>query len=559
MLNRRFYTTTCVAALMASAGAGDITLLAGETNGLAIDFTNTTDFVYGTSSPEVQVRTASVDAFTDAQAFFTNAGTSPKMVRTSSTQIGWSPHNLFLNSGSPATQNVTLVANNVYTYGITGTGSLAGTSGASGTATAGSPVTFTASGTTGTFTVTGSPTTMWINRGETQTQYLATTGSIVIGPPISYGEGLLVEPAATNICGVTQDIAGGGWANRNSTDSTNTDTAPDGTTTADTLTGSGASTFHGMYQQVGTANNVYTQSIYVKAGTCSYASLTSSALTGTTNYATAVFDLTNGSATAASETAVGATSGTITGTKQENIGNGWFRISMTSNLTGIGGSAYRIFGQANAATGNSFTTDGEATGVTTGLTLKLWGVQVETGVQTTSYIPNFNTFSSVTRAIDKVKYLLSLQPSLGTAFTSYLDFVPAVVATNEILMSGNAAGANTEVFDFETALSGSQPGAAARASSSTIFGSAAGANATVGTRGQLTARWKANDFAVTFDGNAIVADTAGALPSGMDQVEFGGRNAMASGPISGPLFVRRFVLTSSGIADGSLPTWRYNF
>ena len=72
-------------------------------------------------------------------------------------------------------------------------------------ATAGAPLTFTATGTSTTCTVAGSLTRIQANRGTTATAYLATAGTRRYGLAIDYDpvthvcNGLLVEPAATNM------------------------------------------------------------------------------------------------------------------------------------------------------------------------------------------------------------------------------------------------------------------------------------------------------------------------------------------------------------------------
>ena len=111
---------------------------------------------------------------------------------------------MFVNSATPATQNVTTITGATYTVTVTGSGSLAGSSGASGTATEGSPVTYVATGTTSTWTLTGSLTKIQMNRGSVATEYLATGASIKIGIPQEYDTtnsewGILVEPQATNL------------------------------------------------------------------------------------------------------------------------------------------------------------------------------------------------------------------------------------------------------------------------------------------------------------------------------------------------------------------------
>ena len=180
------------------AAVGGAALLEGETDGFAVDFT------YPTDASRVATKFSSVVMSYGLDTFFTNTGTSPKQVFDASGALVWSPHNMFLNSAAPVTQTVTTVVGQNYTVTVTGSGSMAGTSGASGTATAGSPRTYTATGTSSIWTVTGTLTQIQMNRGAVATAYLPTTGTIRNGIAVDYdpathvSKGFCLEGAATN-------------------------------------------------------------------------------------------------------------------------------------------------------------------------------------------------------------------------------------------------------------------------------------------------------------------------------------------------------------------------
>jgi hypothetical protein len=526
-------TTTFLTPSVAPEIDGALDLIDDETDGFAIEATHYDDYtdytyplfaggpvggtvsVINTADPTDNLTDVALDASNLVQS-----GTSPKMVHwNSSPYVRWTPHNLFLNSAVPATQNVTLVTGSSDTVTVTGAGggNITGTSGASGTATTGSPATFTATGTTGTFTLTGSLDTIQINRGPITTPYLATTGAIRIGIPQGYDNvagkfGIWVEPAATNLVGVSENIAGGGWNNRNSGETVDTDVAPDGSTTADTLTGSGGTTTHAIYQNLGDNDAVHTLSVYVKAGTCSFPYLLITAYVGT-NYAVAVFDLTNASATAASETAVGATSGTILGTRQENVGDGWFRISLTGNLTATA-NGYRAIGQGNAATGNSFSTEGEVSSVPTGLTLKLWGYQVQTNYVATSYTPSHTAFGTATRAADNINVPTSSFNHSATEGTVYFDgraAMGSVVAANQFGWQMDDGTANEKIRFYRD--TSSNPIASILDGGAEQLAPMDLGTITADARVQATVAWKANLAAGSVDGGAAVDDTTLTLPT----------------------------------------------
>jgi len=77
---------------VANAALGGGILLESETNGFA------TDFLYATDAQRVALKAAGVITYYAVNSFYQNAGTSPKMVYDVSGVLGWSPHNLCLQS-----------------------------------------------------------------------------------------------------------------------------------------------------------------------------------------------------------------------------------------------------------------------------------------------------------------------------------------------------------------------------------------------------------------------------------------------------------------------------
>lgn len=85
--------------------------------------------------------------------------------------------NLFLNSFAPATQTVTVVNGSQYTVSCRGSGSLAVSGGATGTVTQASPLTFTASTTSLTLTVSGTLSRAQVETGAVASSFVQTTGT----------------------------------------------------------------------------------------------------------------------------------------------------------------------------------------------------------------------------------------------------------------------------------------------------------------------------------------------------------------------------------------------
>lgn len=92
-------------------------LLAGETNGMAIDFTSRD----GKGAVSVKDTTTSANIRTNvtADSWLTNSGTSPKLVRKSDGTLGWSPHNGLVGDSQDLTgwtkTNITSVTANATT------------------------------------------------------------------------------------------------------------------------------------------------------------------------------------------------------------------------------------------------------------------------------------------------------------------------------------------------------------------------------------------------------------------------------------------------------------
>lgn len=87
--------------------------------------------------------------------------------------------NVLLNSFAPATQTVSVSDATTYTLSVYGSGSAEITAGGSGTATDGSPLTFTTAGTSVTVTVTGTLDVFQLEAGSEATSPIKTTGSAV--------------------------------------------------------------------------------------------------------------------------------------------------------------------------------------------------------------------------------------------------------------------------------------------------------------------------------------------------------------------------------------------
>jgi hypothetical protein len=380
------------------------------------------------------------------------------------------------------------------------------------------------------------------NRGPIATPYLATTTAARIGIPLSYDAaaaqyGMLVEPAATNVLLRSQEFDNASWVENNvAAISAGSETAPDGTATAETITSSSGTAAHLVYQSVViSASTTYAHSYYVKKGTHRYIAID---LQGAVNhYACAVFDLDGGGSTA-TETSVGASSGTIVSTSQEAIGNGWYRLNVSASAAGTNQTMW--IGFASAATGNSFSTQGQISWNAAGTeTFHVWGAQLELGSVATSYIPTLG--STVTRAADNVTATTTTFPFSATLGNINASIGPRLAnnATANRIFRLDANATNDNEIIQVLYITGDTPdsfgcdvfdGAVQQVTSGTTK---TGSVSTSGNKVSLS--WAANDFSILADGGTEVNDTSATLPT-VTRLRLGASDATASRELNGHIY-----------------------
>lgn len=168
-----------------------------------------------------------------------------------------------------------------------------------------------------------------------------------------------------NALGYTEEYSGTGWA-RSSVTVSGPVVAPNGLSTADTITSaSSVSTFVGIYNAInfGAGSTI---SIYAKAGTSNIAWVS-----GDSAQSYAVFNL-------ATETVIASANGTPSITP---VGNGWYRIAV-SNVTVAG--TYFIAGGKDSYTSGAPWGNGTWT---SGNTVYLWGAQISNSASLDPYVP----------------------------------------------------------------------------------------------------------------------------------------------------------------------------
>lgn len=218
-------------------------------------------------------------------------------------------------------------------------------------------------------------------------------------PATREAKGILIEEARTNETINSSSIGGAGWTLSGLTITSDAGVAPDGTTTAElvTATGAGLTYFKGSVP-AHVANTPVTISLYVKAGTSSkiFFEYTTNRTTTPSVIKGASFDLSN-----LSVTTLGGTTAAI-----HKVGNGWYRLV-----------ASRTFVKAsNDDSWSAFYVDTFGT-APAGMSLYVWGAQTEIGPNATTYIPTAGV--AATRAADNFYFPTAgwFNATIGTFFS----------------------------------------------------------------------------------------------------------------------------------------------
>jgi hypothetical protein len=336
--------------------------------------------------------------------------------------------------------------------------------------------------------------------------------------------GLEIEEQRTNIALQSEDFTTT-WTVSATSVSSNTIIAPNGTLTGDKLVLNNAASLGGYVgQTITAAATTYTCSCYAKIGEYNRVQLFVRGNATAVNNASVTFSLVDGSIITAA-----AVSGTFTGASatSTNVGNGWYRLTLTFTSTGETAVRARVLVLNSVAT----TGDGYSG-------IYIWGAQVEAGAFATSYIPT--TTAQVTRSADAASMT-------GTNFSSwYRADEGSLYAESEVL---STALANSMVFT----ISDSAIGALQSSNLITIRNVRAVGNAgnTVSASGAAQAdisiantdknkkqafAYKVNDFAASVNNSAVSVDTLGTVPVGVNQAAIGSSSAQAgAGSLNGTI------------------------
>lgn len=314
-------------------------------------------------------------------------------------------------------------------------------------------------------------------------------------------KGLLIEEQRANVCLRSEDFSTT-WTNGNSTETTNATTAPDGNTTADEITDNATDAGHSV-QQIITTTPVATMSfsVFLKNNDVGWARLVLYSSATPSNAVRAWFDLANGAVGTVENQGTGANASASI----ENVGNGWYRCVISGRPATTGtNTGVNIHLQ---------TADAQTTYIGTGQSLYAWGAQVEVGAFPTSYIKT--TTASVTRNADQAVMTGTdfsdwYNATEGTVFFQ-MDRLAPVLSGFPTVCSFNDNTANERILininsdpDYRFLVVDGNVLQCVLEQPTSV---------SAGTVGKLCGAYKVNNFAFSADGNTVLTDTSGTVPS----------------------------------------------
>jgi len=236
---------------------------------------------------------------------------------------------------------------------------------------------------------------------------------------------LLLEGQRTNLLLHNTDSANAAWTKGSSTITSNTTVAPDGTTTADTLTTTAA--FGNVNQTVTKAASslVYTSSTYAKPGTSNIVRMVFGDTSSFANGAFVEFNAATGVISTPATTfgaGFSGVSGRITLAEQ-----GYYRCELTVTSNTVA-TIVATFGTP-----------------VSGFSVITWGMQLEQAASASSHIPT--TSATVTRAADSLSFAPSFAMQPCTVYVRRYELGTVGVSNGAVFQLGDA-GATAMLDEF---------------------------------------------------------------------------------------------------------------
>lgn len=326
--------------------------------------------------------------------------------------------------------------------------------------------------------------------------------------------GFLTEDQRTNLALYSEQFDNAAWTKNNATVAANSAVSPSGTSTADLVVSAVGTAITGANSSAVTfVAGSHTQSVYIKAATnIRYIQLLWTSGGVSADYAN--FDLQTGTVTA----------GTYASASMTNVGNGWYRIAMTSTLGAATGGMWPIAVPA-ASSARATTYVGNGTD-----SFLIWGAQLEAGAFATSYIPT--VASTVTRASDTANITVANFSSWYNQPTGTFVIDSSSVAASSLILrqafavSDGTANNFARVYSYDSRWGGSVTTGGVQQAD--LFMAAGTYVQNVPAKFALALQ--NNNFAGVLNGGAPVTDVSGTMPV-VDRMSLGRFDA------SGQMFV----------------------
>jgi len=363
------------------------------------------------------------------------------------------------------------------------------------------------------------------------TGYLATTTAARYDLPYEWdvsnvSQGILIEEQRTNSNLRSQEIGNGSYTLTNVTVTSDATTAPDGTSTADYMKASGAtSVSHDINQSVTASTAAWTLSVFAKKADYDYIWI--NPYDTTAGDSITYFNVANGT--------VGTVGSGITASIVD-AGNGWYRCICTR--TQQSSAAFPNFGFASADNTRTFA-------ATTGQGNYFWGIQYELGSFATS--PIHTVGATVTRADDKISLLVSAFPfstTVGTVWTQSQG--PRVTGFQTLWQIDDTSVSNRIVFRH------SDDQHPAVVSGGALQASLDAGGYTANVSGKGAAAWAANDFAGCINAGSVATDGAGTVPGGLTTLRWEG---VTASDVNFCGYLKKFVYLKRRATNGELQTF----
>lgn len=306
--------------------------------------------------------------------------------------------------------------------------------------------------------------------------------------------GFLLENARTNLLFQSNQF-NTTWANTTSSETAAAGIAPDGTNTAWELkdTSDAVATAHSLSQGniSFTSGTAYTFSCWMKAGTLNEGGFVFPAPAFGSTLSIRC-NLTTGAVLAAT---AGLTGSSVL------YPNGWVRVIATATAT-----------VTNTTTISIRPMNGGVAYIGTGTgTIQIFGAQLEAGAFATSYIPT--VAAAVTRSADVADIInAAIANNIRTLYAEFRS--PASGVCGVVSLNDGTANERSSIYT-----DGTDPRFMVVDGGVTQSDIDAG-TITAGTSNRMAVRLRANDFAVSHNGGAVVTDTSGTLPT-VDRIMLG--------------------------------------